>query len=164
MAVAHTNLGGAYTRLGEYEPALAHYSAAAPIYAAAGYRVGDVDTLCGLGLLYLRFDRYEEALDHLRRAVAAAQSIGELDVQARAFVGIGDTLRALAALAKHNNNTTKPLPESPKRETATNKHAPSSDSRTCTRTNRLWHVRTGKARWPSTPPGTSPKQPTSRPA
>ncbi|WP_163573355.1 tetratricopeptide repeat protein [Fodinicola feengrottensis] len=100
VAVAHTNLGGAYTRLGEYDAALAHLRAAVPIYAAAGYRIGDVDSLCAYGLFYLRFGQHDQALDHLRRAVALSQELGELDVQTRALVGLGDTLRQVGRRAE----------------------------------------------------------------
>lgn len=89
QAEAHEGLGGAYTRLDEYEDAHQHIGHAVRLYRQIGDLVGLGHALWMLSHTVERQGRFPEALDHARQAFDVFQAAGYRAGQANTLDMIG---------------------------------------------------------------------------
>jgi tetratricopeptide (TPR) repeat protein len=68
------------------------------LWRQLGDRISEADTLASLGLAELRQDRYAEAADYLRQALALCRKTGDIARQALAHNGLGEVHFAVGQL------------------------------------------------------------------
>jgi tetratricopeptide (TPR) repeat protein len=89
IAYAHRILGRAFIRLGRLDDAHAHMSRALDTYVELGDDKGTANAHEGLSLICEMQDRYAEALEHSRRALALLRAASRTEVVGRLMNSVG---------------------------------------------------------------------------
>lgn len=82
-------LAGTYSRLGDYDRALAHFAASLVLYQRLGDRMGEAKILHGLGTVAYNQGRYDEALDYREQCLRLYRAIGFKGGEARMLNNVG---------------------------------------------------------------------------
>jgi tetratricopeptide (TPR) repeat protein len=89
QAHAHQGLARAYTRLGRYDDAYAHYREALNLFGELGDRTGQARTHRNLGFVLGLQGRHAEALDHAQQSLDLFRTDGHRAGQAHALNSVG---------------------------------------------------------------------------
>ncbi|WP_019926182.1 tetratricopeptide repeat protein [Nocardia sp. BMG111209] len=93
-AVALSNLGIVYTRLGRYDEALTHQQRALELMRQSAIRVMEVPALANLGEIHLGEGRYQEAVRYGTEALQLARQSGHRAFEGTALTCLGNTHEA----------------------------------------------------------------------
>ena len=85
--------GAVQSRFYEPDEALAHYEEAIVLYRAVGSRLGEANTLKGIGDVLQFKDRNDEALAHYEEAIGLYRAVGFRLGEANTLKAIGDVLK-----------------------------------------------------------------------
>lgn len=94
-ARAHRGMARAHTRLGEHEPAYAHFTQALELFTALNDPIGQAQTLLGISFAWVGQGEHRTALAYAERALALFETAGDRYGHAAALNMIGAYLTAL---------------------------------------------------------------------
>jgi tetratricopeptide (TPR) repeat protein len=85
-----SNLGTAYSGLGEYRKAIDYHEQALEIFLEGAYRWGESTTLVSLGFSYDRLGEYQKAIDYYEQALEVSRKIDNHWGKSGSLSGLGD--------------------------------------------------------------------------
>ncbi|AFZ03642.1 tetratricopeptide repeat protein [Calothrix sp. PCC 6303] len=97
-AIVYYRKGQAEAKSYRSQAALSHYESALVLYREVGSRLGEANTLIGIGDVFQFLGRPKEALSHYESALVLYREVGSRLGEANTLVGIGDVLQFLYRL------------------------------------------------------------------
>ncbi|WP_207924568.1 ATP-binding protein [Pedobacter changchengzhani] len=93
IALAHSDIGNAYTRVNKFTEALANYKISYQIRDKLGLKAKAVGSLSNIAVIYKQQGRYDEAILYMTKALKIYEETGDEVKEAIVLVNIGNIYR-----------------------------------------------------------------------